>query len=246
MRDHNTPRHVAIIMDGNGRWAKQKGLSRSQGHLAGVQRVSDIVDAAIKSGVEVLTLYVFSRENWKRPAGEVEALMKIIAAALERKLSELMERRVALRLTGRRDGIPNDLFEALQRTIQATSGNDRLILNLAFNYGARTEIVDAVKEIVTEVMEGDLQREDVDADVISSHMYTAGLPDPDLLIRTSGEKRISNFLLWQLSYAELYFSPVYWPEFDGEEFQKALDDYAARERRFGAVSAGSETQGDKG
>ena len=231
------PQHVAIIMDGNGRWARQRGLDRTQGHIEGVKRVDEIVEAASNAGLKALTLYTFSTENWNRPDGEVSMLMQTLVTALSQKLMKLCANRVRMRVSGSRSGVPQVVLDAFDRTVDATRDNPGMVLNVAFNYGGRQEIVDAVRSIARDCVDNRITPEAVDEKLISSRLYTAGLPDPDLLIRTSGEKRISNFLLWQLSYAEFYFTEKCWPEFTVEEFNKALSDFAARERRYGLLMA---------
>ncbi len=231
------PRHVAIIMDGNGRWAREHGFARTQGHLEGVKRVDEIVHAASAAGVKVLTLYTFSTENWRRDPGEVSMLMQTLVSALGQKLQSLCANSIRMCVSGRREGAPPFVLEAFDRAVAATQGNPGMVLNIAFNYGGRLEILDAVRAIARDCADGKLAPEAVDEALFSSRLYTAGLPDPDLLIRTSGEKRISNFLLWQLSYAEFYFTEKYWPEFTGKEFSLALDDFSRRDRRYGRVLA---------
>jgi len=230
------PQHIAIIMDGNGRWAEGQSLPRTQGHIQGVKRVEEIMDVAQELGIKVITLFTFSTENWNRPENEVSLIMNILTAVLERKLQKLKKDNIQLRTIGRTDRIPEPLLKTLTSVIEETKKNTGLIVNLAFNYGARVEIVDAVQNIVTSVCEGQLNVEDIGEETISNALYTKGLPDPDLLIRTSGEQRISNFLLWQLSYAEFYFTEKLWPDFNTEEFKNAIIDYQARERRYGKVS----------
>jgi undecaprenyl diphosphate synthase len=229
------PRHVAIIMDGNGRWAKARGMSRAQGHLEGVKRVEEIIKAARDVGIEFLTIYAFSTENWSRPQDEVSMIMRTFIMILGQKAKELGSNGVCIKFIGRRQGIPREVLKAIDEAVLVTMGNTTMTLNIAFNYGARGEIIDAVKSISCQVREGKIKTDDIDEKLISSHLYTKGQPDPDLLIRTSGEERISNFLLWQLSYAELYFTDKYWPEFNEEQFSKALTNYAQRERRWGRV-----------
>jgi undecaprenyl diphosphate synthase len=235
MTHPNLPRHVAIILDGNGRWAKSKNLPRSQGHVEGVRRVEEIVESARQMGIQVLTLYTFSTENWTRPETEVSMIMKIFCAVLDEKIKKLMKDNIRFRSIGRREGIPTDVLQRIDRAIEQTKNNTGLVVNIAFNYGSRVEIIDAVKNLAKAVKENRLQPDQINEQIISDALYTKGLPDPDLLIRTSGEKRISNFLLWQLSYAELYFTEKYWPQFDKEEFEKAISDYQRRERRYGNV-----------
>ena len=229
------PRHVAIIMDGNGRWAQARGLLRTQGHVEGVKRVEDIVKAARKAGVEYLTIYAFSTENWGRPTDEVSMLMRTFITVLGQKAKDMHAQGIRINFIGRRLGVPDAVLKAMDEAVMLTAGNKDMTLNVAFNYGARAEIVDAMKAIGQELKEGMLALEAIDEEVIDQHMYTHGQPDPDLLIRTSGEERISNFLFWQLSYAELYFTDKYWPDFTQEEFHKALSEYARRERRWGGV-----------
>jgi undecaprenyl diphosphate synthase len=231
----NIPQHVAIIMDGNGRWAKERGLVRTQGHVEGVKRVDEIVQAASDAGVKVLTLYTFSTENWTRPEQEVSMLMQTLITALGQKLQKLCSNKVRMHVSGRREGAPRSVLEAFDRAVEATKNNPGMVLNIAFNYGSRQEIMEAVRSIARDCAAGAVSPDSVDEQMFSSRLYTAGLPDPDLLIRTSGEKRISNFLLWQLSYAEFYFTEKYWPDFTAEEFHKALADFSGRQRRYGAV-----------
>lgn len=233
---NNIPKHVAIIMDGNGRWAKERGLVRTQGHVEGVKRVDEIVQAASDAGVRVLTLYTFSTENWTRPESEVSMLMQTLITALGQKLQKLCANKVRMRVSGRREGAPRQVLEAFDRVVEATKDNQGMVLNVAFNYGGRQEIMDAVRSLVHDCVDGRLSLDQLDEAQLAARLYTAGLPDPDLLIRTSGEKRISNFLLWQLSYAEFYFTDKYWPDFTPEEFHKALSDFAGRQRRYGAVA----------
>ncbi len=223
------PRHVAVIMDGNGRWAKKRGLPRLMGHRAGAQSVREIVKAAGEWGVKVLTLYAFSTENWARPAAEVSGLMKLLVHTLRREVKELDENNVRLRAIGRIDRLPKDVQKELQKTIDALDGNTGLLLNLALNYGGRQDIVDAVNALVGKGASS-ISEED-----IAAHLTTAGLPDPDLLIRTSGECRISNFLLWQCAYTEFYITQDFWPEFRRPQLQRALLEYQARNRRFGGL-----------
>jgi len=231
------PRHVAIIMDGNGRWAKARGMSRAQGHLEGVKRVEEIIKAARDRAIEFLTIYAFSTENWSRPQDEVSMIMRTFIMVLNQKAKELKVNGVRINFIGRREGVPPEVLKAMDEAVIVTMSNTAMTLNIAFNYGARGEIVDGIKSILAQVREGKIKTDDVDENLVSSHLYTKGQPDPDLLIRTSGEERISNFLLWQLSYAELYFTDKCWPEFDEEEFSKALTSYAQRERRWGRLAS---------
>lgn len=231
------PKHIAIIMDGNGRWAKARGLLRTQGHLEGVKRLEEIVASARKKGIPYLTVYAFSTENWDRPAQEVDMLIHTFIAVLGQKANDLNKVGVRIRFIGRRNAIPEALLKAIIQAETITAANTALTFNIAFNYGGRQEIVDAVCKISQRVKQGEINTEAINENLISESLYTAGQPDPDLLIRTSGEERISNFLLWQLSYAELYFTQACWPDFNAQEFDKALMAYAARERRWGKVVA---------
>ncbi len=229
------PAHVAIIMDGNGRWAKEHGLSRIRGHWAGVNSIREVVRAAGELGVSYLTLYSFSVDNWKRPRREVSSLMSLLKRFLKKEERELNRNNVRLRAIGRIDGLPEDVQRAIEKAVRGTSGNTGLTLVLALNYGARSEITDAVRALCAKSARGELRPEDVDEALISASLSTAEMPDPDLLIRTSGEMRVSNFMLWQISYAELYVTPVYWPDFRRPHFVQAILDYQGRERRFGGV-----------
>ncbi len=237
MNGNDIPAHIAIIMDGNGRWAKKRGLSRTQGHMEGVKRVEEIVQAAQESGVKVLTLYTFSTENWSRPRDEVSMLMQTLITVLNKKIEKLNEAGIKLQFIGRRVGIPDVVVKAIEEAQRLTKNNTVMTVNVAFNYGSRLEIIDAVKSIATRVCAGHLAVDAIDEATMSDALYTRGLPDPDLLIRTSGEKRISNFLLWQLSYAEFYFTEKFWPDFTKEELVKAIEDFKNRERRFGNIAA---------
>ncbi len=234
-----TPRHVAIIMDGNGRWAKQRGLSRQAGHRAGTENIRRIIQGFGERGVQVLTLYAFSTENWSRPRREVNALLRIIGRTIDREVNELHARGAKLVHIGDLEPLEPALRRKVERAIELTKDNDRIIVALAFNYGSRAEIIDAVKRIVEEGVPAD----NIDEALFASYLYTAGLPDPDLIIRTAGEVRLSNFLLWQASYAELYATPTYWPDFDETEIERALDAYAHRVRRYGGVDAEPSSNG---
>jgi undecaprenyl diphosphate synthase len=225
------PVHVAIIMDGNGRWAKQRGLPRLAGHKAGTENLRRVLRACVEFGVKILTLYAFSTENWGRPEDEVKGLMNILRDVIDRELRELHEEGVRLRHLGDLSGIEPELQRKVLDAIELTKDNDKLILNIAFNYGGRAEIVHAIQEIVRHRHHED----DITEELVSHYLYTGNLPDPDLIVRTSGELRLSNFLIWQGAYAEYYFSDVYWPDFDREALFKALQHYAQRERRFGLV-----------
>ena len=229
------PRHVAIIMDGNGRWAQRRGLPRLVGHEQGAKSIRECVDGAIEAGVEYLTLYAFSSENWKRPAAEVEGLMKLLERFLEDKLREMVKEGVRLQAIGRLTELPDICQLKLSQAIIATAANSRLTLILALSYSGRTEIVDAVKSIVRDARAGKLLEEDVTQSLFSERLYTANVPDPDMLIRTSGEVRLSNFLLWQLSYTEIHVTSKLWPDFRKVDFLNALHDYSQRSRRYGGV-----------
>lgn len=232
----NIPAHVAIIMDGNGRWAGKRGQPRSSGHKAGVDTVKRIVKAAAKVDVRILTLYTFSVENWKRPKTEVSAIMKLLYEKTRSELAELNENNVRLIATGRIDKLSVTRRNALNHAIKETSKNTGLVLNLALNYGGRTEILEAVRKIARDAKRGTIEPAKVDEELFASYLYTKDIPDPDLLIRTSGEMRLSNFLLWQTSYTELYITDVLWPDFSENDFYKAIIDYQNRDRRFGRVS----------
>ena len=231
----NLPRHVAIIMDGNGRWAKSRSLDRTQGHIEGVKRAEEIVEAASQLGIKVLTLYTFSTENWSRPESEVSMLMNLLTTVLYKKIDKLNKSNVKFQTIGRQERIPESVLSVFGKLKQQTEKNTGLILNLAFNYGSRLEMIDAIKAIGHKLIEKKINIDDINEATISQALYTKDLPDPDLLIRTSGEKRISNFLLWQLSYAEFYFTEKFWPDFTTDEFKKAIADYQNRERRYGSV-----------
>lgn len=231
------PRHVAIIMDGNGRWAKRQHKPRLYGHKVGVDSVQEIVECATEWGVEVLTLYAFSTENWNRPADEIGGLMGLLKNYLQKELSKMLQNRIRLTCIGDIAKLPKDVREVLETTMEETAGNDQLTLNLALSYGGRSELIRGIRTIAKEVSSGKLVLDDIDEKLIDSHLYTAGLPDPDLLIRTGGEARLSNFLLWQASYAEIYFTDIMWPEFREDAFVQAILEYQGRERRFGQTSA---------
>lgn len=226
------PTHVAIIMDGNGRWALSRGLPRLAGHRAGTENLRRIIEACVEFGIRYLTIYAFSTENWGRPPEEVQGLLRILEDVIDRELQELYDQGVQLRHIGRLDQLRPKLREKVLKAIEFTKNNDRLVLNVAFNYGGRDEIVCAIKNIIR----NGIKPEEVTDDLVSQYLFTAGVPDPDLIIRTSGELRGSNFLIWQGAYSEWYFTPTYWPDFDKEELRRALEEYKRRERRFGRVA----------
>ena len=231
------PRHVAVIMDGNGRWARERGRPREFGHRAGMRAVREAVEAAGDAGVEVLTLFAFSQENWARPQGEVAALMALLELYVRRERRELKEKGVEVHAVGELHRLGPRTRAAIQGIVDHTRGGTKLKLNLAISYGARAEIAQAARRLAERVREGTLMPGEIDEELIAQHLYTPGDPDPDLLIRTSGELRISNFMLWQLAYTELYVSPVLWPDFTREHFFQAILEYQRRERRFGRVLA---------
>lgn len=234
-RREGLPDHVAIIMDGNGRWAQQRGLPRIRGHEAGVESVRAVVEEAARLGLRQLTLYAFSSQNWGRPRAEVGALMRMLRHYLVAERENMMKNGIRLVAIGRRQGLPRAVCRELEATEKLTARNKGLTTCLALNYGGREEIVDAVRTIAAEVAAGRLRPGRIDEALVASYLYTAGMPDPDLLIRTAGEMRVSNFLLWQISYAELYVTPVCWPDFRAEQFHEALRAYAQRRRTFGLV-----------
>lgn len=231
----NVPEHVAIIMDGNGRWAKDRGLPRMAGHHSGMKAVKRITMAADRLGVKYLTLYAFSTENWKRPKAEVDFLMKLPQQFLEIELEELIANNVQVRMMGHKEDLPSFTLSAVEEAIIKTANNTGLVLNFALNYGSRKEMLEAVKNIAAEVQQGRLAIDDIDDQVMADRLLTQGLPDPDLLIRTSGELRLSNFMMWQLAYSELWFTDVYWPEFTEAHFQEAILEYQRRARRYGGL-----------
>ena len=231
------PRHIAIIMDGNGRWAQQQGLPRVEGHLRGVESVRRIMEACRDLGVEVLTLYCLSSENWKRPAAELEFLLTLLREYLIAERDTLVKNNLRLKIIGRRERMPPEVQDEMDRTLDACSKNTGMTLCLAINYGSRAELVDSVRAIAEQVAAGKLQPSDIEEQTIDDQLYTAGLPDPDLLIRTSGEMRISNFLLWQISYSELWVTETAWPEFDRQHLESAIAEFSNRQRRFGGLNA---------
>ncbi len=225
------PVHVAIIMDGNGRWAQKRGLPRKEGHRAGVENMRRVLEAAVEFGVPVLTVYAFSTENWARPEDEVHGLLGILEETIRREVPELHKNGVKLRHLGRLDGISEQMRQAVHAAIELTKQNDRIVLNVAFNYGGRAEILDAIRKMIVE----QVPPEKVDEALFASYLYTAGLPDPDLIVRTAGEMRLSNFLIWQAAYAEYYSTPTFWPDFDKQELYHALLAFSQRQRRFGKL-----------
>ena len=225
------PTHVAIIMDGNGRWAKQRGLPRNEGHRAGVENMRRVLEGAVEFGVKVMTIYAFSTENWGRPEEEVRGLLSIFEEVIAREVTELHKNGVKLRHLGTLDGINDKMKEAVKSAIELTKNNDRITLNIAFNYGGRAEILNAIARMI----EDRVAPERLDEKLFESYLYTAGVPDPDLIIRTAGEMRLSNFLIWQAAYAEYYSTPTYWPDFDKQELYKALVAFSQRQRRFGKL-----------
>lgn len=229
--DGKTPTHIAIIMDGNGRWAAARGLPRLEGHRAGTENLRQIIRASVEFGVKYLTLYAFSTENWGRPKEEVNGLLTILESVIDRELKELKEEGVRIVHVGRLEAMPKKVREKVRHSMEITQNNDRLILNIAWNYGGRDEIVYAIQQII----KSGIAPEAVNEEVITQHLFTSGCPDPDLIIRTSGEMRVSNFLIWQSAYSEWYFTPTLWPDFNKEELRKAIEEYSHRKRRFGKL-----------
>ncbi|MDJ0990855.1 MAG: isoprenyl transferase [Desulfobacterales bacterium] len=234
------PRHVAMIMDGNGRWAKKRLLNRIQGHEKGADTVRAMVEACREIGIPYLTLYAFSTENWQRPKREVDALMALLMKFIDTERDELQKNGIQLAVIGEIERLPEKVRRALDEVIAATAANDKLRLILALSYGGRAEIVRMARRLAEDAVSGKVQADQIDHDCVVRQLYTADIPDPDILIRTSGEMRISNFLLWQIAYAEFHFTPTLWPDFGKEEFYRILGDYQQRERRFGKVDAGAE------
>ena len=227
------PKHIAIIMDGNGRWANERHLPRHEGHRHGVERLREIIESSSEIGIKYLTLYAFSKENWSRPKDEVNFLMKLLSSYLDAELRELQKQNIRFRMIGRLSDLPFDVQKRIKRNIDATKDNTGLTLSLALSYSGRGEIIDAVKAIAEEVSSGKITPSEIDEKLFSNFLYTKGMPDPDLLIRTSGELRVSNFMLWQISYAEIYITEKYWPDFGKEDLLQAIETYKTRERRFG-------------
>ncbi len=234
-RQNPPPRHIAIIMDGNGRWARERGLPRIKGHQQGAHSVRAVTEACVELGVEFLTVYAFSTENWKRPKEEVNALFILLEQFIEQELPTLMENNIRLQAIGRLHQLPPGCQAALKEAIAKTSTNTATTLILALNYSGRAEIEDAVRTLCAKAADGQISPEQIDAEVIADHLYTRDFPDPDLLIRTSGELRLSNFLLWQLSYTEIYVTPRLWPDFGKEDLRAAVADYSRRQRRYGGI-----------
>ena len=229
------PRHVAVIMDGNGRWAQQRGLPRIEGHRRGVQSVRSTIEESVRLGIEQLTLFCLSTENWKRPQTELDFLMTLLREYLVKERAEIMEQNIRFTVIGRREGLPPHVLAEMDENIRVSSANPGMTLCLAINYSGRTELVDAVRTLAERSQRGELQPGDIDEATVNDALYTAGMPDPDLLIRTAGEMRVSNFLLWQISYAELWVTPKCWPDFDEATLREALRDFGQRERRFGGL-----------
>lgn len=229
------PCHVAVIMDGNGRWAQERNLPRAAGHRTGMESLRTVVKLCSQLGIKILTVYAFSTENWKRPQEEVSVLMGLLYEYIKKELDELNKEQVQIRVIGRLKELPEKAQQEIKRAVELTANNSKLIFNIALNYGGRAEIVDAARKLASLAVEGKIKPEDITEEVVQQYLYTAELPDPDLLIRPAGEKRISNFLLWQIAYTEFYFTKVYWPDFREEEFLKAIDAYLKRKRRFGGL-----------
>lgn len=226
------PLHVGIIMDGNGRWAAERGLQRLAGHRAGTENLRNIIRASVEFGIKYLTIYAFSTENWSRPRAEVQGLMRVLADAIEKELDELHQNGVRIRHLGHLENVPDNLARKITDAVEITKNNDRLNLNVAFNYGGRDEMLHAIRNMIQD----GLRPEEITDETVSQYLFTRDIPDPDLIIRTSGEFRTSNFLMWQSAYAEWYITPVYWPSFNRDELLKALRNYESRERRFGKTS----------
>lgn len=236
MSEVAVPNHVAIIMDGNGRWAKQRGLSRTEGHKRGVDTVRSTVESAANLGIKYITLFGFSSENWERPVDEVSYLMNLIRIYMKNEIEELQKNKVRLKVIGDRSKLDGDIVRSIEKCEEETKNNDRITVTIALSYGGRQDIVSAVKKMVKDAVHGNISVEDLTTEDFSSYLSTSGIPDPDLMIRTSGEMRISNFLIWQLAYSELYFSNTLWPDFSEQDLIEAIEDYNARDRRFGKLS----------
>lgn len=233
----HAPLHVAIVMDGNGRWAKRRGLPRQVGHPKGVDAIRRVVEAAPDQGVRYLTLYAFSTENWRRPAGEVAEVMRLLKLYVNSDLDKLAREGVKVRILGRRAGLPADVAEIVERAERQTAHNDKFFLQVAFNYGGRADIIDAARALAAEAAAGAVAPEDITEDMLQSRLSTGGIPDPDLVIRTSGEQRLSNFLLWETAYSEFVFQDVLWPDYDAEHLRIAIEEFKKRERRYGGAVA---------
>lgn len=233
----HAPLHVAIVMDGNGRWAKRRGLPRQVGHPKGVDAIRRVVEAAPDQGIRYLTLYAFSTENWRRPAGEVAEVMRLLKLYVNSDLDKLAREGVKVRILGRRAGLPADVAEIVERAERQTAHNDKFFLQVAFNYGGRADIIDAARALAAEAAAGAVAPEDITEDMLQSRLSTGGIPDPDLVIRTSGEQRLSNFLLWETAYSEFVFQDVLWPDYDAEHLRIAIEEFKKRERRYGGAVA---------
>lgn len=233
----HAPLHVAIVMDGNGRWAKRRGLPRQVGHPKGVDAIRRVVEAAPDQGIRYLTLYAFSTENWRRPAGEVAEVMRLLKLYVNSDLDKLAREGVKVRILGRRAGLPADVAEIVERAERQTAHNDKFFLQVAFNYGGRADIIDAARALAAEAVAGAIAPEDITEDLLQSRLSTGGIPDPDLVIRTSGEQRLSNFLLWETAYSEFVFQDVLWPDYDAEHLRIAIEEFKKRERRYGGAVA---------
>lgn len=234
--ENKLPRHIAIIMDGNGRWAKKRLMPRTMGHRAGMGALKRVVKACVKLNIPVLTVFAFSTENWKRPPEEVNYLMKLLVEFVNKELAELHEQNIRINVLGDYLPLPAECRISIEKAVNLTKNNSGMTLNIALNYGARFEIIKAVKEIGALIKEGRLSPEDIDEDLFSDFLFTRGMPDPDLVIRTAGEMRVSNFLLWQIAYSEIWITDKLWPDFSEEDLLKAIDDYGKRERRFGGLN----------
>lgn len=231
----SVPRHIAVILDGNGRWAKKKGMPRNYGHVQGSKNVEDMCEIVYNRGIEYFTVYAFSTENWSRPDDEVAALMKLLRDYMKNCIKRANKNNMKVRVIGDKSGLAEDLRESIAQLEEATKDNTGLKFTIAINYGSRDEIARAVRQIGDEIRAGRLEPQEITEELIASRLDTAGMPDPDLMIRTSGEQRISNFMLWQLAYTEFYFTPAYWPDFDKEELEKAIEAYENRDRRYGKI-----------
>lgn len=230
------PCHVAVIMDGNGRWAESRGLERIYGHIQGVESVRVVLKAALKHGIEYLTIYAFSTENWGRPRQEVEKLMELLFSTIEQETPQLLEKGVRLRFIGNIEGLSENIRESIRRSEERTAGNTRITLVIAVNYSSRWEITEMTRRVAEKVLRGDLQPSEITSETVESNLLFSRIPDPDFLIRTSGELRLSNFMLWQLSYSELYFTETYWPDFTEHDFDMAIEEYSKRKRRYGTLN----------